>query len=167
MAAVVSCTVLLAAVASLACLAFAEPPPSERSALLAFLTDMPHERRLGWNTSMLACAWVGVMCDAAQSTVVQLRLPGVGLGGAIPPATIGRLPNLQVLSLRSNRIIRGIPDDLLELSSLRAIFLQNNMISGAIPSGVGKLAALETSSSLRPAGRRCAPPGGHARTRTW
>ncbi|KAF7029767.1 hypothetical protein CFC21_041441 [Triticum aestivum] len=139
----VSRAVLLAAVASLACLAFAEPPPSERSALLAFLTATPHERRLGWNTSTPACAWVGVTCDAAQSTVVQLRLPGVGLVGAIPPATIGRLPNLQVLSLRSNRIIGGIPDDLLHLSSLRAIFLQNNMISGAIPAGVGKLAALQ------------------------
>ncbi|VAH61617.1 unnamed protein product [Triticum turgidum subsp. durum] len=143
MAVAVSRAVLLAAVASLACLAFAEPPPSERSALLAFLTATPHERRLGWNTSTPACSWVGVTCDAAQSTVVQLRLPGVGLVGAIPPATISRLPNLQVLSLRSNRIIGGIPDDLLQLSSLRAIFLQNNMISGAIPSGVGKLAALE------------------------
>ena len=166
MAAVVSRTVLLAAVASLACLTFTKPPPSERSALLAFLTATPHERRLGWNTSTPACAWVGVTCDAAQSTVVQLRLPGVGLVGAIPPATICHLPNLQVLSLRSNRIIGRSPDDLLELSSLRAIFLQNNMISGAIPSGVSQLAALETSSSLRPAGRRCAPPGGHARTRT-
>ncbi|KAI4977211.1 hypothetical protein ZWY2020_051110 [Hordeum vulgare] len=49
-----SAAVLLVVVASLACLAFAEPPPSERSALLAFLTATPHE--LGWNTSTPACA---------------------------------------------------------------------------------------------------------------
>ncbi|KQK08665.1 probable inactive receptor kinase At2g26730 [Brachypodium distachyon] len=135
--------VLVAVVASLACLAWAEPPASERSALLAFLTATPHERRLGWNASTPACGWVGVTCDAANSTVVQLRLPGVGLVGAIPPATIGRLTNLQVLSLRSNRIFGAIPDDLLQLSSLRSMFLQNNLISGAIPAGVNKLAALE------------------------
>ncbi|KAK1665560.1 hypothetical protein QYE76_053719 [Lolium multiflorum] len=134
---------LLALAASLALLASAEPPASERSALLAFLTATPHERKLGWNTSTPACRWVGVTCDAAGSTVVALRLPGIGLLGAIPPATIGRLPNLQVLSLRSNRITGTIPDDLLQLSALRAVFLQNNALSGAIPAGVGRLGALE------------------------
>lgn len=143
MAVVASRAVLLVFVASLAFLASAEPPASERSALLAFLTATPHERKLGWNTSTPACGWVGVTCDAAGSTVIALRLPGIGLLGAIPPATIGRLPNLQVLSLRSNRITGTIPDDLLQLSSLRSIFLQNNDLSGAIPPGVSKLGALE------------------------
>uniref|UniRef100_A0ACD5VX34 Uncharacterized protein n=1 Tax=Avena sativa TaxID=4498 RepID=A0ACD5VX34_AVESA len=143
MAVVASAAVLLVLVASLAVLVSAEPPASERSALLAFLTATPHERKLGWNTSTPACGWVGVTCDAAGSTVVALRLPGIGLLGAIPPATIGRLPNLQVLSLRSNRITGSIPDDLIQLSSLRSIFLQNNDLSGAIPAGVSKLGALE------------------------
>ncbi|KAM0849994.1 hypothetical protein ACQ4PT_053391 [Festuca glaucescens] len=144
MAAVASAAaLLLVLVASLALLASSEPPASERSALLAFLTATPHERKLGWNTSTPACRWVGVTCDAAGSTVVALRLPGIGLLGAIPPSTIGRLPNLQVLSLRSNRITGIIPDDLLQLSALRAVFLQNNDISGAIPAGVGRLGALE------------------------
>uniref|UniRef100_A0A0E0C4I4 Protein kinase domain-containing protein n=1 Tax=Oryza meridionalis TaxID=40149 RepID=A0A0E0C4I4_9ORYZ len=121
----------------------AEPPPSERSALLAFLAATPHERRLGWNSSTSACGWVGVTCDAGNATVVQVRLPGVGLIGAIPPGTLGRLTNLQVLSLRSNRILGGIPDDVLQLPQLRLLFLQNNLLSGAIPPAVGKLAALE------------------------
>ena len=105
--------VLLVAVASLAFPASGEPPASERSALLAFLTATPHERKLGWNTSTPACSWVGVTCDAAGSTVVALRLPGIGLLGPITPATLGRLPNLRILSLRSNRITGTIPDDLL------------------------------------------------------
>ena len=135
--------VLLVVVASLAFLASGEPPANERSALLAFLTATPHERKLGWNTSTPACSWVGVTCDAVGSTVVALRLPGIGLLGPIPPATLGRLPNLQILSLRSNRITGTIPDDLLQVSSLRAIFLQRNALSGAIPAGVSKLTALE------------------------
>ncbi|XP_044985389.1 probable inactive receptor kinase At2g26730 [Hordeum vulgare subsp. vulgare] len=132
-----------AVVALLACLALADPPASEQSALLAFLAATPHERKLGWSASTPACAWVGVTCDAANSTVIKLRLPGVGLVGPIPPSTIGRLTNLQVLSLRANRVSGAIPDDILRLSALRSVFLQDNAISGAIPPGVSGLAALE------------------------
>ncbi|KAM3253728.1 hypothetical protein ACQJBY_047679 [Aegilops geniculata] len=132
-----------AVVAALACLALADPPASEQSALLSFLAAVPHERKLGWSASTPACAWVGVTCDAANSTVVKLRLPGIGLVGPIPPGTLGRLTNLQVLSLRANRVSGTIPDDLLRLSALRSLFLQDNAISGAIPPGVSGLAALE------------------------
>ncbi|XP_062214734.1 probable inactive receptor kinase At2g26730 [Phragmites australis] len=134
---------VFAIVASLACCAVAEPPPSERSALLAFLTATPHERRLGWNTSTPTCSWVGVKCDAANSTIVEVRLPGIGIIGAIPPGTLGRLTNLRVLSLRSNRLLGTIPDDLLQLPSLKALFLQRNLLSGAIPPAVARLGGLE------------------------
>ncbi|KAJ1284237.1 hypothetical protein BS78_03G189700 [Paspalum vaginatum] len=139
---VAAAAVLLAA-AFLATCAVAEPPASERSALLAFLTATPHQRRLGWNTSTPTCAWVGVTCDNANSTVVELRLPGIGLVGAIPPATLGRLTNLRVLSLRSNRILGSIPADMLQLAGLRSLFLQENSLSGAIPTGIEGLAGLE------------------------
>nr|CAB3473529.1 unnamed protein product [Digitaria exilis] len=134
---------LLAAAACLACCAVAEPPPSERSALLAFLTATPHERRLGWNTSTPTCSWVGVSCDNANSTVVEVRLPGVGLVGAIPPNTLGRLTNLRVLSLRSNRVLGSIPDDVLRLPNLQSLFLQQNRLSGEIPLGIAGLTGLE------------------------
>ncbi|XP_066306520.1 LOW QUALITY PROTEIN: probable inactive receptor kinase At2g26730 [Miscanthus floridulus] len=133
----------LLAVAAFTCCAVAEPPPSERSALLAFLTATPHERRLGWNASTPACGWVGVTCDAANSTVVEVRLPGVGIVGAIPPGTLGRLTNLRVLSLRSNRVLGTIPDDVLQLPGLKALFLQQNLLSGPIPSGIQRLGGLE------------------------
>uniref|UniRef100_A0A0D9V2S2 Protein kinase domain-containing protein n=1 Tax=Leersia perrieri TaxID=77586 RepID=A0A0D9V2S2_9ORYZ len=141
MAAPRALALLLLAVTST--LVVSEPPASERSALLAFLTATPHERRLGWNSTTSACGWVGVKCDAGNTTVVQVRLPGVGLIGAIPPDTLGRLPNLQVLSLRSNRILGGIPSDVLALPSLRLLFLQNNLLSGQIPPEVSKLGSLE------------------------
>ncbi|OEL36513.1 putative inactive receptor kinase [Dichanthelium oligosanthes] len=138
----------LAAVLAVACLAsraVGEPPASERSALLAFLTATPHERRLGWNTSTPACDWVGVTCDNANSTVVKVRLPGVGIVGAIPPGTLGRLTNLQVLSLRSNRVFGTIPDDVLRLPNLKALFLQQNELSGPIPTGIAGLERLVLS----------------------
>ncbi|KAG2589961.1 probable inactive receptor kinase At2g26730 [Panicum virgatum] len=133
----------LAALLAVAALAAAEPPPSERSALLAFLTATPHERRLGWNTSTPTCGWVGVTCDSSGSAVVELRLPGVGIVGAIPPGTLGRLTNLRVLSLRSNRVLGSIPDDVLQLPNLKALFLQQNRLSGAIPPGIARLGGLD------------------------
>jgi hypothetical protein len=142
-ASVAALAVLLAAAAAFTRCAVAEPPPRERSALLAFLTATPHERRLGWNASTPACGWVGVTCDNANATVVEVRLPGVGLVGAIPPGTLGRLTNLRALSLRSNRVLGTIPDDVLQLPVLKALFLQHNLLSGPIPPGIQRFGGLE------------------------
>ncbi|KAL6609471.1 hypothetical protein ACP70R_039440 [Stipagrostis hirtigluma subsp. patula] len=133
----------LLALAVVLVVAVAEPPQRERAALQAFLAGTPHERALGWNASTPACAWFGVTCDAANATVVALRLPGAGLAGRLPPGTLGALRGLQVLSLRSNRLSGGIPADLLSLPLLRALYLQGNQLSGAVPAAVGGLAALE------------------------
>ncbi|XP_040380399.1 probable inactive receptor kinase At2g26730 [Oryza brachyantha] len=121
----------------------AEPPQRERAALRAFLAGTPHERALAWNASTPACAWVGVTCDAANATVVQLRLPGVGLVGRVPQGTLGALRGLRVLSLRANRLFGDVPGDLFSLPELRALFLQGNLFSGALPPDVAKLTALE------------------------
>jgi hypothetical protein len=128
------------AAAALGC-ASAEPPQQERSALQAFLAGMPHERALGWNASVPACAWTGVRCDAANTTVVELHLPGVGLVGGVPRGTLGGLLGLQVLSLRDNRLLGDIPRDLCGLPRLRSLYLQGNLLTGVIPDDVGRLAA--------------------------
>ncbi|CAN6350026.1 unnamed protein product [Urochloa humidicola] len=129
-----------AAAALLGC-ASAEPPQQERSALQAFLAGTPLERALGWNASVPACAWTGVRCDAANATVLELHLPGVGLIGGVPPGTLGALRGLQVLSLRDNRLLGDIPSDLFALPRLRSLYLQGNLLSGAIPADVARLAA--------------------------
>ncbi|XP_062180603.1 probable inactive receptor kinase At2g26730 [Phragmites australis] len=140
-------TAVLLALAAVAALgprcASAEPPQRERSALQAFLAGTPHERALGWNASVPACTWVGVTCDKANGTVVDLRLPGVGLIGRLPPGTLGQLQGLQVISLRSNRLFGDIPGDLFSLPQLRSLYLQGNLLSGAIPAEVGRLSVLE------------------------
>jgi hypothetical protein len=51
--------------------------------------DVPHERALGWNASVPACAWTGVRCDVANTTIVELHLPGIGLVGGVPRGTPG------------------------------------------------------------------------------
>ncbi|KAL0451862.1 UNVERIFIED_CONTAM: putative inactive receptor kinase [Sesamum latifolium] len=104
-------------------------PTQDKQALLAFLSKVPHEQRLQWNESASACSWVGVGCDATNSSVYYLRLPGVGLVGQIPADTLGRLTQLRVLSLRSNRLSGPIPD-FSQLKLLRNVYLQDNQFSG-------------------------------------
>ncbi|XP_059638057.1 probable inactive receptor kinase At2g26730 [Cornus florida] len=117
-------------------------PTDDKRALLAFISQTPHENRIQWNASDSACNWVGVECDANRSFVYSLRLPGVGLVGQIPANTIGKLTQLRVLSLRSNRLIGQIPSDFSNLKLLRSLYLQNNQLSGEFPTTVTELTRL-------------------------
>ncbi|KAK3134711.1 hypothetical protein QOZ80_5BG0409770 [Eleusine coracana subsp. coracana] len=140
---VATTTTVLLLLTTVLLMAGAEPPASERSALQAFISGTPHERALGWNASSSACSWTGVTCDKAtnNSTVVELRLPGIGLIGRLPSGTLGRLKSLQVISLRSNRLSGSIPDDLFSLPRLRSLFLQGNLLTGALPADIAGLSS--------------------------
>ncbi|KAL7124657.1 hypothetical protein ABFS83_14G063400 [Erythranthe nasuta] len=110
---------------------------SETQALLAFSTATPHGRKLNWSPALPVCtSWIGINCSADGTTVVGLRLPGVGLTGPIPQNTLGKLTSLKVLSLRSNRLSGILPPDILSLPSLNYLFLQNNNFSGNIPAAL-------------------------------
>ncbi|ERM97066.1 hypothetical protein AMTRI_Chr05g64030 [Amborella trichopoda] len=121
---------------------------SDKHALVSFISNVPHESRVEWNKTQPICSWVGITCDQNQSRIFSLRLPGVGLVGPIPANTIGRLTELRVLSLRSNRLSGEIPPDFAGLKNLRSLYLQNNEISGEIPagfSGLNRLTHLDLS----------------------
>ncbi|KAK4757015.1 hypothetical protein SAY87_007142 [Trapa incisa] len=117
-------------------------PTQDKQALLAFLSQVPHANRLWWNASTSACSWVGVECDPTLSYVYSLRLPGVGLVGPVPAGTLGRLTQLRVLSLRSNRLSGELPSDLSNLTLLRNVYLQDNALSGGFPTSLTQLERL-------------------------
>ncbi|KAL7093542.1 hypothetical protein ACP275_11G046300 [Erythranthe tilingii] len=114
-------------------------PTQDKQALLSFLSQVPHEKRLQWSASDSACTWMGVVCDPTNSSVYYLRLPGVGLVGQIPPDTLSRLSQLRVLSLRSNRLSGPIPPDFSQLKLLRNVYLQDNQFSGEFPASLTEL----------------------------
>uniref|UniRef100_A0A0E0APC5 Protein kinase domain-containing protein n=1 Tax=Oryza glumipatula TaxID=40148 RepID=A0A0E0APC5_9ORYZ len=107
---------------------------SEKQALLDFASAVYRGNRLNWSQSTSLCSWHGVKCSGDQSHIFELRVPGAGLIGAIPPNTLGKLDSLQVLSLRSNRLAGSLPSDVTTLPSLRSIYLQHNNFSGDLPS---------------------------------
>ncbi|KAJ8898844.1 hypothetical protein K2173_008153 [Erythroxylum novogranatense] len=109
----------------------------DKKALLDFVAAVPHPRKLNWSSSTRICAsWVGVTCNANNSRVIAVHLPGVGLYGAIPSNTLGKMDALIFLSLRSNHLNGTLPSDLMSLPSLRYIYLQHNNFSGSIPSSI-------------------------------
>ncbi|WCJ29716.1 Leucine-rich repeat protein kinase family protein [Euphorbia peplus] len=110
-------------------------PIEDKQALIAFISQVPHANRLQWNQSDSVCDWIGVICNGDNSSVFELRLPGVGLVGPIPVGTLGKLTQLRVLSLRSNRLSGQIPADFSNLTLIRSLYLQKNEFSGGFPVG--------------------------------
>ncbi|KAG9441222.1 hypothetical protein H6P81_017076 [Aristolochia fimbriata] len=77
--------------------------------------------------------------------LVVLDLAYNKLSGVIPTwGTFGEqyLPNLRILSLRSNMIHGYIPSQISQLSSLQFLDLSYNMLSGDIPTSFGNFAAM-------------------------
>ncbi|XP_056846938.1 probable leucine-rich repeat receptor-like protein kinase At5g05160 isoform X2 [Raphanus sativus] len=108
---------------------------SDEQALLNFAASVPHPPKLNWNKNLSLCSsWIGITCDDHNLTrrVVAVRLPGIGLYGSIPPATLGKLNALKVLSLRSNSLFGSLPSDILSLPSLQYLYLQHNNFSGEL-----------------------------------
>ncbi|KAI9110837.1 hypothetical protein K1719_018275 [Acacia pycnantha] len=122
---------------------------SDRQALLEFASSVPHARRLNWNDSPSICnSWVGVTCNSDKTRVIAIHLPGIGLKGHIPENCIGKLDALTVLSLHTNGLNGKLPSDILSIPSLEYVHLQQNNLSGPIPSSVSpKLIALDLSSN--------------------
>ncbi|KAK6127413.1 hypothetical protein DH2020_038834 [Rehmannia glutinosa] len=116
---------------------------SDRAALLSLRSSVGG-RLLLWNlSSTTPCSWTGVRCSPGNSAVVELRLPGMGLSGQLPPYTISNLTNLQTLSLRYNALSGPLPENLFaSLTSLRNLYLQHNFFSGQIPNSLFSLTSL-------------------------
>ena len=77
------------------------------------------------------------------ASVASLQLDRNRLGGAIP-SELGHLDRLESLSLRENELTGSLPPELGDMAALRLLYLGNNAgLSGALPSGLTALAALE------------------------
>ncbi|KQK22412.1 LRR receptor-like serine/threonine-protein kinase FEI 1 [Brachypodium distachyon] len=98
------------------------------------------------------CNWKGVRCNNHSKRVIYLILAYHKLVGPIPPE-IGRLNQLETLSLQGNSLYGVLPPELGNCTKLQQLYLQGNYISGYIPSEFGDLVELQaldlSSNSLR------------------
>lgn len=115
-------------------LAATTEPVEDKRALLDFIDNIYHSRKLNWEERSSPCGrWTGISCNHDDSRVVAVRLPGVGLKGSIASNTLSRLSALEILSLRSNGLSGSFPADLLELPNLIGLHLQDNNFEGPLP----------------------------------
>nr|GMD50675.1 probable LRR receptor-like serine/threonine-protein kinase At3g47570 [Ipomoea batatas] len=117
---------------------------TDRIALLEFkhrISDDPNGVLLNsWNESVHHCVWQGVSCGRRHPRVVGLELPKKGLVGTISPH-IGNLTFLRVLDLQSNMLHGEIPGEIGGLFRLRSLVLSENALTGEV-------AKLNLSSSI-------------------
>ncbi|KAK1691722.1 hypothetical protein QYE76_008419 [Lolium multiflorum] len=107
---------LLLFVAFLSPAASSETPchPDDLHALRAFagnLTSGGVLLRAAWSGAS-CCGWDGVGCDAASGRVTALSLPGRGLAGLIPGASLAELDHLSFLDLSGNSLAGEVPKSL-------------------------------------------------------
>jgi hypothetical protein len=81
----------------------------------------------------------GVTCNNGR--VYKLALPGLSLGGTIPPE-LSNCTNLQSLDLSANALSGPIPPELSALLNLAVLNLSANALSGAIPRELASCAYL-------------------------
>ncbi|KAL8534505.1 hypothetical protein ACS0TY_010501 [Phlomoides rotata] len=117
------------------CFPATSEPVEDKQALLDFIDNIYHSRKLNWDDLTSVCSsWTGITCNHDNSSVIAVRLPAVGFKGSIPPNTLSRLSELQTLSLRSNGLSGSFPSDLLKLRNLIGLYLQYNNFEGPLPS---------------------------------
>ncbi|CAO2189020.1 unnamed protein product [Urochloa humidicola] len=136
----------LAAAVATACVAAAaaQEPNTDAYFVSGFFSKLgrPAPSASGGAGAGGVCSWPGVSCDG-EGRVTLFSAAGMGLAGAIPEDTVGKLAHLQVLDLSGNRLT-ALPNDLWELgASLRALNLSGNAIAGALPNNVGNFARLQ------------------------
>ncbi|CAM0908269.1 unnamed protein product [Alopecurus aequalis] len=131
------------------------------------------------NSTSRPCSWHGISCSKHQAghqeVITQISLRGLGLRGELhnlnfsalatltsiqlahnqirgsfPPALPSSLPNLRHLMLQENELSGKIPTQIGKLENLATLVLSNNHLSGPIPSELGhlkKLVRLDFSSN--------------------
>lgn len=144
---------------------------SEWRALLELRSSLGISAK-NWRKKTNPCLnWTGVACENGRVTGINLSglrrtrfgklnpmfdidsLPnfkmlssfnssGFLLPGPIPEWLGQRLPNLEVLDLRSSSIYGSIPPSIGSLSKLNSLYLSDNSITGRFPSALGKLYSL-------------------------
>ena len=93
-----------------------------------------------WLSNQPLNQWHGVSTNG-RGQVTHLALRSNNLVGTLPPE-LGKMENLEVLSLDRNSISGSLPVELGDLSNLTRLAMNRNQLTGAIPAELGNLSNL-------------------------
>ncbi|XP_058181408.1 probable LRR receptor-like serine/threonine-protein kinase At3g47570 [Rhododendron vialii] len=108
---------------------------TDLSALLSFkelIAEDPHGSLSSWNSSLDLCKWDGVTCSRKHQRVVVLDLRAKSLRGTMSPF-LGNLSFLRSLYLQDNILQGKIPLELNRLFRLQQLNFSSNSLQGEIP----------------------------------
>ncbi len=158
---------------------FADVPTAEHDALVALYTSTNGSGwtiSTHWNTTDPVCPgtpannWVGIACDAGNTTVTGISLGSNNLTGTL--SSLAGLPNLASIDVSFNGLTGDLPalaglthltyfdanfnsltgpiPPLAGLTNLRQFLVENNALSGGIPTlqGLSALQAFEVDRNL-------------------
>jgi len=132
-------TVQTARAASFDCNSVTDVPPSECEALVALYNSTngaAWSTSTNWLSTTTVDDWYGVW--VLNGHVDKLQLWWNNLTGTIPTQIVN-LTNLVDLSINNNAITGTLPDELGSLTKLEILNLNNNQFQGSIPSTLGNL----------------------------
>lgn len=125
--------------------------PQDKEALLQIKKELGNPTTLSsWLSTTDCCnkTWQGVSCDTDTQTyrVNDLDLSNLNLPKPYSiPSSIGNLPYLNFLTIRSNpNIVGAIPPAIANLTKLRYLYISHTNISGQIPDFFSQIKTLVT-----------------------
>ncbi|KAM7266195.1 hypothetical protein ACFE04_004092 [Oxalis oulophora] len=98
----------------------------------------------GWFTTTQFCKWQGITCDNSETYVIIIKADNLHLTGDLP-VELGLLTNLKTLSLQQNSLTGSIPS-LANISTLESIYLNNNNFTSIQTGCFTGLTSLQTLS---------------------
>ncbi|CAJ1935926.1 unnamed protein product [Sphenostylis stenocarpa] len=123
----------------------------DKQALLQIKKDLGNPTTLSsWVSTTDCCngTWQGVLCDTDTQTyrVNNLDLSNLNLPKPYRiPASIGNLPYLNFLTIRTNpNLVGAIPAAITKLNQLRYLYITHTNVSGAIPEFLSQIKTLVT-----------------------
>jgi len=106
----------------------------QRYALAVLYFMMGNERWFTLDAEAEECMWERIGCDT-DGRVNYIKFDHCDMHGPIPHE-ISVLTELEHLDLSGNSIDGGVVDELETLQKLKTLYLENNIIVGAVPSGI-------------------------------
>eukprot|EP00521_Asterionellopsis_glacialis_P013077 CAMPEP_0195296766 /NCGR_PEP_ID=MMETSP0707-20130614/20118_1 /TAXON_ID=33640 /ORGANISM="Asterionellopsis glacialis, Strain CCMP134" /LENGTH=386 /DNA_ID=CAMNT_0040358369 /DNA_START=118 /DNA_END=1278 /DNA_ORIENTATION=- len=92
-----------------------------------------------WLTEKSVCEWNGIECNRAETYVEKINMPLFPLQNEIPNELALLANNMKEMMFRGNELTGSIPSGLLEMTELRSLFLDNNQMSGTIPTELASI----------------------------
>ncbi|EPS72320.1 hypothetical protein M569_02431, partial [Genlisea aurea] len=110
------------------------------SKLLSSFSPTPR----GWSSSASFCTWPNVNCDSASAFVTAINLNSASLAGTLP-AELNQLSHLKNLALQKNLLTGSLPS-FQNMTSLETIYLDNNGFTSVPPGFLMGLTNLQVFS---------------------